>query len=561
MLLVFLPFCSGAFGQSNRHNAVVVSGNKDIPTHEILAWFNPDTIHVWDERAIHSVATMVCEGYARVGYPFARVDTIVQRVNASGEPEVFIALQEGQRAIIRSIQITGSHLASVNNAAVEKGTSFTRSSLESIIERILSEHEEAGYPFAEVTIRDIRFTPTEDEALADVLLEVRPGTRLVVRHVKVQGNSTTREGIIAREVGIADGVSFSPELLTKVQRRVERLRLFSKVYPPELFIDNDEQGGILIKVEEGKQNQFDGVVGYVPGRRQNERGTVMGLVDVQFRNLFGTARRFSIRWQREDRLSQEVGLRYFEPWVVSLPIDAEIGFQQRRQDSSFVRQSVEVRTETRITDAFSAGLSFSTMNVYPGERQIVVRRSNLVAYGGVLRYDSRDNLMTPENGVLYATEVQTGRKDVEGMPAERTRKVMLDLEHYFSPFRRQVLAVLVHAREFRSASVQTSDLFRLGGTSTLRGYRENQFLGSRMAWMNVEYRFLTGGRSFAYAFLDAAYVSLAGVIGAGGDQRKIGYGLGIRLDTGIGLIGVSVALGEGDTFSTAKLHFRLVNEF
>jgi outer membrane translocation and assembly module TamA len=50
--------------------------------------------------------------------------------------------------------------------------------------------------------------------------------------------------------------------------------------------------------------------------------------------------------------------------------------------------------------------------------------------------------------------------------------------------------------------------------------------------------------------------------GLTGDEfRRIGYGAGARVDTPLGLIGVSLAFGKGDTFSSGKLHLRLVNEF
>ena len=45
------------------------------------------------------------------------------------------------------------------------------------------------------------------------------------------------------------------------------------------------------------------------------------------------------------------------------------------------------------------------------------------------------------------------------------------------------------------------------------------------------------------------------------EATHLGYGLGFRLDTAVGLMGVAFAFGEGDTFSTAKLHFRLLSEF
>jgi outer membrane protein insertion porin family len=107
-------------------------------------------------------------------------------------------------------------------------------------------------------------------------------------------------------------------------------------------------------------------------------------------------------------------------------------------------------------------------------------------------------------------------------------------------------------------------MYRLGGTTTLRGYRESQFIGSRIAWTNVEYRFLLSPRSFFFGFLDGGYYFLPDnqIQGIQSSQSfKYGYGIGTRIETGIGLLGVSFAFGEGDSFSQGKIHFGIVNEF
>jgi outer membrane protein insertion porin family len=140
----------------------------------------------------------------------------------------------------------------------------------------------------------------------------------------------------------------------------------------------------------------------------------------------------------------------------------------------------------------------------------------------------------------------------------------MDFEHFASFFNRQVLATSVYARDFRSATTELSDLFRLGGANTLRGYREAQFLASRLVWSNVEYRILVGLRSYLFGFVDAGYVFTPERRDVGllkSEQTKLGYGVGVRLDSPLGLLGVSLAFGQGDTFSTAKLHIRLINEF
>jgi outer membrane protein insertion porin family len=111
---------------------------------------------------------------------------------------------------------------------------------------------------------------------------------------------------------------------------------------------------------------------------------------------------------------------------------------------------------------------------------------------------------------------------------------------------------------------ENSDLFRLGGTNSLRGYREDQFLGARILWTNLEYRLLLTRRTFAFLFFDTGYYLREADV-----ERNIlksedflyGYGLGLNIETGLGVLGVSFALGEGDSFSDGKIHFGLVNEF
>jgi outer membrane protein insertion porin family len=253
-------------------------------------------------------------------------------------------------------------------------------------------------------------------------------------------------------------------------------------------------------------------------------------------------------------------------------VNAQLGFFQRKQDSTFVKMQYDVSAELMVTDAFSVGASFSQCSVYPteGYGRSIIAEGKTTSFGVSLRYDSRDNPTTPTNGILYSTEYQTGSKQSnisDTFPTEgksTTQRLVFDLSSYFSIFFRQVLATELHLRDFSSSMMDVSDLFRLGGASTLRGYREGQFIGSRIVWTNMEYRFLVAQRSFFYGFVDVGYIvqPVIAVVGmTASEQSKIGYGIGVRMDSALGLIGVSFALGEGDTFSTSKIHIRLINEF
>jgi outer membrane protein insertion porin family len=202
-----------------------------------------------------------------------------------------------------------------------------------------------------------------------------------------------------------------------------------------------------------------------------------------------------------------------------------------------------------------------------------VFRSSTVSLGAELHYDTRDDLYSPTDGALYGTDYQYGRKVISDIPAPLAPRVKgrvtvqrfgLNLDFFLSTFTRQVLAAGFHGREVRGGVLEESDMFRFGGMHSLRGYRENQFLGARVIWSNVEYRFLLARRSFVYGFVDAGYYvrpqdEIRSI--SGSEQSMFGYGIGARMETVLGNLGVSYALGKGDSFANGKIHFGLMNEF
>jgi outer membrane protein insertion porin family len=106
----------------------------------------------------------------------------------------------------------------------------------------------------------------------------------------------------------------------------------------------------------------------------------------------------------------------------------------------------------------------------------------------------------------------------------------------------------------------------LGGINSLRGYREEEFSGTKVAWTNLEYRFLLGRESRFFIFADYGYFfrqarSIEEKILSKISGKKLGYGFGIRIDSRAGLLGIDYGMGEKDRFNEGKIHFGIVNRF
>jgi outer membrane protein insertion porin family len=551
-------------------------GNHEFSASQLASVLALTQDGIYSEPIMRAGLERILDLYKNQAYLHAHVDSVsVKRDTMRRDADVRIFLTEGKPSVLRQIEFDGCRkFTSVDLIAVmrlHEGDLFIPSLLEQDVQSMLQLYERKGYPLAKIVIQNITFTDSTEEMSAKVQIHIDEGKELHITELRIEGNKTTKEYVISREARLHSDEVFRSDLPEIIKRRLDHLQLFSSVSLPDLYFTETEQAGLSVRVVEGNQNSFDGVIGYVPSGTGGG-GYLTGLANISLRNLFGTGRKLSARWYQENQSSQETELHYFEPWVASYPVNLQLGFFQRKQDSSFVKMQYDVSVEFMLTDEFSVGASFSQCGVYPSEGygRSVMAESKTTSLGVSIRYDSRDNPTTPTSGIFYSTEYQTGSKQTtisEIFPTEgksTTQRLVFDLSSYLSIFFRQVLATELHLRDFSSSTMDVSDLFRLGGASTLRGYREGQFLGSRIVWTNLEYRFLVAPRSFFYGFVDIGYIVqpvIAAVSMTASENSKIGYGIGVRMDSALGLIGVSFALGEGDTFSTAKIHIRLINEF
>ncbi|MBI5473858.1 MAG: BamA/TamA family outer membrane protein [Ignavibacteriae bacterium] len=558
-----------------------IRGNSTFTTREIRGWLVTKENAVLSPSILATDKSLIKENYRQRGYLAA--DAIIETLFSepdSAYADVAFTISEGKQTVVGDIALRGQTQFSrdeiIAKFNTQNGDPLIESVLESDIEDLLLQYERIGFPFALCDIEELKTREGQEADTVDIVLAVDEGEAVTIDEIRVEGNKETDPAVVVRETRIASGEMFNPIKVEAIRPRLMRLNIFSDVAEPELYQRNDKSG-LLIRVQEGSTNTFDGVIGYIPGNGVDQAGYLTGLVSVSMRNLFGTGRKLSFRWAREDRLSQELGVRYLEPWIFSLPANVGGGFLQRQQDSSYVRRVFDVKAELMLSEELSVAALFSSENIIPAaadQEFTRVFQSSILSFGGEILYDTRDDGYSPTRGARYRTDYQYGRKRFSNVPASLVAQVgtrasvqrfTLDLDFYLSFITRQVFAFGIHGKELRSSRPEEGEMFRLGGSRTLRGFRESQFIGSRVGWSNLEYRFLLARRSFFFGFVDGGYYFRpADAVRSipKSDAFKYGYGIGIQLETGLGILGVSFALGSDNTsFSNGTIHFGLINDF
>jgi len=544
---------------------------------DLVEFFKPLNFPASDTSRIKAGISSIQEKYFSEGYLLFKVDSFSISAESSSST-LTIYVSEGPRLLVGKLLISGNRFFNygelANEMSTHTGKPLDQADLEKDLDYIIGEYNGSGFPLAKASIDSIFIYHGGGADSLGIALNIQEGERFRINAIRIDGNTQTKDYVILRAMRIPLGSYYSEEEMASAKQRIQKLGFFQSVGDPEIFESGDTTG-VLVKVTEGNSNTFDGVIGYVPSQL-GQSGYFTGMIDISMTNLFGTGRKFRAMWHQETKLTQQLEIGYAEPYILGYPINAELDFSQRQQDTTSVTRNFGLTTTFLLSDAFSGNASIATLSTTPlqnASNSYLVYESSVLDLGLGITFDTRDDNYSPKHGVLYETQLQLGEKKIYG-PSElitpdtkllnytQHLSIALSLFHEFIP--RQIIAIGIYGEQVTGTELDQSDMYRLGGTNTIRGYIENQFIATKAAWTNLEYRFATGRESFFFGFLDAGYIfrqsdPVANVPAS--SLTVYGYGVGAQIETGIGILKASYALGRGDSFAEGKIHFGIVNQF
>ena len=575
-------FVLSSYSFSQSIESLQIKGSKNFTEEEIIGWSNVKKGDKFSPGIVDSIKSRLALQFGNNGY----FHSSFEKMHISYKPDslhvnIEITVDDGDPTYIKKIFYSG--LDSLSSTKVlpffsfMEGSIFNKYMLEENISKSLTYFENNGYPFAKITVPSVYFysDSANGEYFAELHLNFKKGILSKIDRIEINGNVSTKDYVILRELNIRAGEEYSQQTIDGIAAKLNRLGFFDPVGAPDFFLNSKNEGVLRINVKEKVTNNFDGVIGYVPGTGSNQSGYLTGLVNVSMKNLFGTGRAASINWQQYSQSSQDLELKYLEPWLFNYPFNFTGDLFQRKQDSTYVQRQFEGTIEYLATENMSAAFTFSTETVIPSQSDslvFTVFNSGSVTTGLSVKVDTRDDPYSPTEGLLFTTSYSFSKKKIYGpqqfitpdiSPNVNLQRFTLDLDLFYELFSRQVTALGIHGRELRASFLEASDLFRLGGANSLRGYLEDQFLGNRILWTNFEYRLLLTNRTFGFLFFDTGYFlrnaePLINIEKSEALNLVTGWDLMLKQAWGFK---ISFALAQGDTFSKGKIHFGIVNEF
>jgi outer membrane protein insertion porin family len=519
------------------------------------------------------------------GYFFSKIDSSTMNIdNQRRRASLSLTINPGKplRLNMVSVESVDSFSSHLQEELIEIVSGYqinidTRNMVDKLYRSILEYFEEGGYPLARIETKDMKFEEDKNEnILIDLFLSIQIGDSVNISYLRFPNGTSNSIPYFRKKLRFKASEPYQYSKVSRYNQILSKEEFIKSVEAPILAKDENGQYFIEINYAENPSTTFDGILGYIPPpvNSTTENGYFTGLVNVGVRNLFGTGRKLHIFWQKQDRYSDEFSLSYKEPFILGLPFHTALGINRLLRDTTYLEWKYHFKFELPLNESLSAFVTFTGREVTPdslaSHRLRLPQTSSFFTETGIL-WDLRDNLKNPRKGVFLDISFSFGRQKNNGPlylimedslnTSETLQKVGAEFSFFLPTFKQQVFANRIHAEIIANSTgiVRTPDQIWFGGATTLRGYREAQFSGERVIWINSEYRILLGPLTRLFGFVDNGYFLKK--FPEESSDYLTGYGLGVRLTAPIGLLQIDFGLEEGAPFREGKIHISLINEF
>lgn len=289
------------------------------------------------------------------------------------------------------------------------------------------------------------------------------------------------------------------------------------------------------------------------------KGQWVGELSLELPNLLGSLRYLRIELRRLSSATQQLGLTYAEPYLAIFPVGGRVSFSQDTRDSLYVQRDLKVQLTSLPGQPWNVALGIGRreLQVTGGAAGQSYRSStiNLALFRSTL-----DRYPNPGRGYQLDLESETGTLTGPLLPPDaalsraRLKGLLIVSPGWLARFN------LVWAQELLALGTaghrydpQAADFGRFGGSTSLRGYREDQFAAVWGVVSRSELRYRSGPTSRLHLFVDSA--RLAGL------EPLLAAGAGLVVSAGGNLIQVDFAWTRHDRWQEGKVHFRLTNPF
>ncbi len=442
---------------------------------------------------------------------------------------------------------------------LKAGDRLNRIALKEDVRALQKQYMKDGYIRAKIRDLDVG----DDGKL---VIKINEG---ILEGFKIKGLKKTKEKVVLRELRSKVGKPLNKNDMIRSYQRLTNLDFFESVDIKP--IEGLEPNACVLEVDVTEKNT--GVFGIGAGYSSSDG--FVGMISLGDRNFRGTGDSVNVSFTKSstDTSAKGYTFSYHRPWLDSKETGGTFKIYNRTyryneydENSDFIEEFM--RKNVGFELGFSRPQSEYTSNsiTFRNKKDTYVKHKDGRDRSGNMDWrdanfgltrslifnhitDTRDNYIYPTDGYKSVLGYE-----YSGLGGDfKYHKFTVDGSTFRKVGRNQVL-VFHGSYGHATSTLPTIAKFMLGGQDTIRGYRDDIFRGNSMILGNIEYRF-----PLSKNFKAALFTDFGSAWDSGWKPSKLhgSYGVGIMLDSPLGLIRVDIGHGSQGN----RVHFNVGGTF
>jgi outer membrane protein assembly factor BamA len=413
-----------------------------------------------------------------------------------------------------------------------------------------------GYPFAKITLQ------VSSGAVPMATIQSTKGPEVKWGQIHVKPEGVIKEKVLANLLQIESGTLFSEQQLLQAEMQVAGQLPFKLLRSPEWALE-EQNAAVYLFLERIKMSSATGIIG-LQQNPSTQKNVLVGELNLQLQNTWQKNEKFTLHWRSIAPQTQLLKSTLTWPYIGGSSYGVNAGFLLYRRDTSFL----ELKGNIGLTYLLANNWQLLAILDYWQSNALTILSTlasletfSTLSYGVGLQRQKLDFLPNPRKGMQLKASYLVGNKKAQNDLL--TWRLELSQRYFLPLTKRQVLSLSQEFAHIQSATLFSNELFRFGGLERMRGFDEEAFFVSTLAFAGLEYRFLLDQYAHFLVFTDWAWlqnkvlgqqqtsvyaVGLGLVLGSENGQFKLSYGLGSQL-------------GQPLQLNAGKLHVGFISYF
>jgi outer membrane protein assembly factor BamA len=428
--------------------------------------------------------------------------------------------------------------------------------------RILTFHLEHGYPFCNVYLKEVE---TKQDVI-EAELVVDRGPYYVWTEIHLKNDLPVSTNTLQSIIGIRLEDEYNESLFYTIEQRVLQTGIFALKKKCEVLFTT-KGAELFVYLERVKASSAQGIIGFQPNPATNAL-SFTGDMQLKLINSVKHNESFQFAWKSIQPRTQALQSSLIVPYLFKSPFGVIGDFQLYKRDSSFldVKSSLGIQFQfqngwqLRANYYFVNSSVISQTNANPVFSKLASLKTN--SYGIVLFKRKLDYIPNPRKGYSVYMEGQLGQRKME-QNSQSIWKTSAMISYFLPLAGRMTFLTHLELDTYNAPSIYQNELYRFGGTNSLRGFNEESIFATTKAILTFEYRFLLDKNSAVFAFFNQGFYENTSVKYV--KDHPYGFGFGISAGTNLGIFRLAYALGKEFNnplqLNAGKIHIGYISYF